>query len=59
MGGEASRDRLKLEKALEFRPEEDCTANTPHGESPREGDFCRPGGGMGGGARGSVNFRTS
>jgi hypothetical protein len=30
-------------RALEFRPLEVRTANTPHGESPREGDFCRPG----------------
>jgi len=31
-------------RALEFRPARFCTANTPHGEIPREGDFCRPGG---------------
>jgi len=31
-------------RALEFRPAEVCPANTPNGESPREGDFCRPGG---------------
>jgi hypothetical protein len=31
-------------RALEFRPPEVGTTNTSHGESPREGDFCRPGG---------------
>ena len=43
-GRPASRDRLKLDKALEFRPSRVRTIKTPHGESPREGDFCRPGG---------------
>ena len=30
-------------RALEFRPARIRTTNRPHGESPREGDFCRPG----------------
>jgi hypothetical protein len=31
-------------RALEFRPARVGTTIPPHGESPREGDFCRPGG---------------
>jgi len=34
-------------RALEFRPLRVSTTMTPHGESPREGDFCRPGGAAG------------
>jgi len=33
-------------RGLEFRPLRVSTTMTPHGESPREGDFCRPGGGV-------------
>jgi len=33
-------------RALEFRPARVCAAKRPDGESPREGDFCRPGGAM-------------
>jgi hypothetical protein len=38
-----SRDRLKLDERWNFALSGLASSMTPHGESPREGDFCRPG----------------